>query len=758
MLTLLHRMSFRHADTQSPEERIIPVAAIEFNTTSVAVPSRSDREELALITAEVFDELFRSFFSRNDKVQFSFVELKQYTMLTSRLFKFDFRLYFNHPYEIPSNEQIQVLALLAMTPGQATYENYVQQLQRMESQVFSTVSSVSWIGNEKSLQDTIKDERSTSLPSTNTGNDVLMIAASVTAAAAVSLLLVWAYLSCRSRTHSSAVTALSKGEEKSNHPDDHDASSVYTGTQNSEYRTSLFSDDGIEKGFLTRTLDSEHHVQDSELASVSLADHIEKLQWGNKSENTNHESRTLHTEWSEEIISTVSACNIETSSEAERARNMPNDGIDTRNLNVAEARKSFLTTPVFQQCFSASNFSFMPSQSLPPRKVSAAAKIPRSYSTSSFAPKKSFQPEWMTVKLRSINDPIDDGKPEWTKVKLKSVTAEHAATLTKPPEPKSFVGLSLQRQPTATVPAPTAPLQGAEPSLHSSPASHETVALEASTSTKASSTDPLALEATLNKKGKLSLNNETKFAVSVASSSTQADNKLLEQGGNVAALTELASTLSRNPTDANQIEDKEHTDATLQAASNATETFVDMLAADVKRTETDVLGDNQVIPPATAPRSTWFPKNFLAAKTIPSAPKLPTKVETSPAEVNAEDYTDINVAGALNVNDEFENNSFSQFSSHENDPEFFPVSPVMKTTLSTASSPVSAVDLNVQETVSISATDSEPFPKQQVPAITPVTILPQISPTSKAADSKKPAIPDWMLKFRQMGLENSCED
>ena len=118
--------------------------AFQYKLSSKENPSKEDYSELAWITADLFDYIFRSYFLDIEEVTFEEVDrLPIYSVKGPTYVDFTLAAYFGPDSSLPTESQLTDISLISLHEGSAYYQYYLQLLQSLESDSpFRTVERV----------------------------------------------------------------------------------------------------------------------------------------------------------------------------------------------------------------------------------------------------------------------------------------------------------------------------------------------------------------------------------------------------------------------------------------------------------------------------------------------------------------------------------------------------------------------------------------------------------------------------------------
>jgi hypothetical protein len=226
-------------------ERALSLAAFKFELVSIAAITENDYERLMNVTQEAFDDLYRAFFSKLDDVSYVTTNVHQYGVLAPSLVRFEVSVQFDaNSTSIPSVEQVEVIASEGFADGGEANARYLQLLNDMEFSPFATTTSVRYIEDSVVLQDvkiTSVDEN------IQGGSQPLKVVLPIASMAVLFIVITAACIRKQNQIH-----GITRNEEHdmngtmNNKTCDVEVGSVES-THVSEYRTSVFSDDGIER-------------------------------------------------------------------------------------------------------------------------------------------------------------------------------------------------------------------------------------------------------------------------------------------------------------------------------------------------------------------------------------------------------------------------------------------------------------------------------------------------------------------------------
>lgn len=131
--------SFSASDLQTTEIHV----SIQYHVNSTQEATQTDYAELAHVTAEIFDYVFRSYFIDIDEVAFEEVDpLPIYSVKGPLYIDFTVASYFAANSSLPTERQLIDISLLDLHEGSAYYKFYLQLLQSLspDSVFQSTVS------------------------------------------------------------------------------------------------------------------------------------------------------------------------------------------------------------------------------------------------------------------------------------------------------------------------------------------------------------------------------------------------------------------------------------------------------------------------------------------------------------------------------------------------------------------------------------------------------------------------------------------
>jgi hypothetical protein len=255
------------------EERSLSLAAFEYVTLSIENPGKQDYEELARVTAEIFDETYESYFEDTADVKYDFVELQRYTPLTPRLVQFKVSTYFHRPELIPSLLEIEDIASQGLKSGSEYYNRYLTKLRGSNSPVFSTVTSVRFINNQADLKvaeaRTSEEEDQVSWWSESFINFMVPIVVAFFAL----FTCIFCVRYCRERRRPLTLEELEELEAKVAINRDLENASASSSTYASEYRMSVFSDCETEE----KTMNTDTKRAMSDICELSLEDELDHV-------------------------------------------------------------------------------------------------------------------------------------------------------------------------------------------------------------------------------------------------------------------------------------------------------------------------------------------------------------------------------------------------------------------------------------------------------------------------------------------------
>jgi hypothetical protein len=249
----------------------LAVAAFEYITTSTEKPGKEDYDELAIVTAEVVDEMYESFFDNLPDIDYGFMELHRYITVTPRLVDFRMSSYFHRPSLIPSLAQVEDVASRSFGTGTEFYDLYLARLQGMTSKVFSSTTSFRFINSKQGLKEA-QEETGSDRQHGWWGENIIKVV--VPAAASFVAIFLCMFCVCHYRQNRRPLTIeeLTVLEAKVGDRGSGNSSVASSSTYASDYRTSVFSDCTFEKEV---TLDT--HLPMSEIRELSLDGDLENV-------------------------------------------------------------------------------------------------------------------------------------------------------------------------------------------------------------------------------------------------------------------------------------------------------------------------------------------------------------------------------------------------------------------------------------------------------------------------------------------------
>jgi hypothetical protein len=264
--------SFLLVDNPKIEERPLTIAAFEYITTSTEKPGKEDYDELAIVTAEVVDEMYESFFDNLPDIDYGFIELHRYIAVTPRLVEFKISSFFHRPSLVPSLAQAEDVASRGFGTGAEFYDLYLARLQGMTSKVFSSTTSFRFINSQQGLKAT-QEETDSDRQDSWWGENIIKVVVPVAASFVAFFLCMFCV--CHYRQNRRPLTIeeqLTVLEAKVGDRGRGNSSVSSSSTYASDYRTSVFSECTFEKEATADT-----NLPMSDIRELSLDEELENV-------------------------------------------------------------------------------------------------------------------------------------------------------------------------------------------------------------------------------------------------------------------------------------------------------------------------------------------------------------------------------------------------------------------------------------------------------------------------------------------------
>jgi hypothetical protein len=393
----------------------LTVAAFEYTTMSTEKPGKQDFEELARVTAEVFDEMYESFFDKIPEMNYGFMELHSYITLTPLLVEFKISSYFHRPSIIPSLTEVEDATSSGFANGAEFYDLYLARLQEMKSNVFSSTTSFRFINTLDGLKEA--QQRTSSESHGSWWNENIV---KVVVPAATGLVAFFLCICCvrHYREHRRPLTfeELTELEAK---PGSRDARSVSSSTYASDSRTSVFSDHTSDKD---AALDPKLPM--SEVRELSLEEELAQIMSElEESSLGDHNEAGVNDSWEpNKFLATGLASPAEERKESAGGALSQLLSVDANVSKKVEATSS-------QPAVSAHVY-----RNYLPTLANAASKDETVVSKPAASPNGKEKPEWMTKKLKSVAKP-----PAFLEVTamVETTTSKQESSSSAPQEPPS---------------------------------------------------------------------------------------------------------------------------------------------------------------------------------------------------------------------------------------------------------------------------------------------------------------------------------
>jgi len=229
--------------------RELSIFAFEYTTASTEEANKTDYDELAVATYEIAQQAYATFFEDVEEVDFVSTEMYQYVIHAPRVVDFKILLLFRLPGLTPSQSQLEDLASQAFGVGGTFYMHYLNRLSESKSPIFSSTVSMQYIDEVGELENALLTANEGSSQGNLLTSKAMMIIAPITVAA---FALAFFFFICTYRRYNRRTPdegmdgqVSSKRYRDSEHISVADTSTCVTSEARSQYRTGVFSEEGI---------------------------------------------------------------------------------------------------------------------------------------------------------------------------------------------------------------------------------------------------------------------------------------------------------------------------------------------------------------------------------------------------------------------------------------------------------------------------------------------------------------------------------